>query len=431
MSSVPQIENPHLTRTFDPAHHIAGVRFEKLGKLYHFDYQDYPQIQVGDFVLVDTVRGQQLGEVVGFLERDDNIRDYKPIDRIATPRDLLIRQQWQQKEVEALINCREAAANIGRYSNVKFIKAEYTFDGKTCAILYSTEDEVNLNPLRKSLRGRVTGNVEFRQIGPRDVARILGGQGACGGPRCCSTFLTDFSPISIKMAKMQGIPLNPTEITGMCGRLRCCLLYEYEQYVEARKQLPRKGKRIGTPHGEGRVLEVYPLRDAVTVDVEGQRHLVEREQLIPLEEFRQLKEKAEAGCTKNEGGGCDCGARRPKSANQDLKAALDMAHGMATDTTTGLSTEGVGVGEDTSEEKPKPRKRKKRRRGGRGGKDKAKKPEQQQTASAESTAESQPPTASATPTDGGGEPKKPKSKRRRGGRRRGDAKKPDTPKGDE
>ncbi len=373
MSSVPQtslseIENPHLKRTFDPTLHVAGVRFEKLGKLYHFDYQDYPHLIPGDFVLVETVRGQQLGEVIGFVERDDSIRDYKPITRIATPRDLLIRQQWQQREIEALINCREAAAEMGRFENVKFIKAEYTFDGKTCAILYTTEDEVNLNALRKTLRTKIEGNVEFRQIGPRDVARILGGQGACGGPRCCSTFLTEFSPISIKMAKMQGIPLNPTEITGMCGRLRCCLLYEYEQYVEARKVLPRKGKRIGTPHGEGRVIEVYPLRDAVTVEVEDQRHLVEREQLIPLEEFRKLQEKAEAGCTKNEGGGCDCGSRRPKSASQDLNAALEMAHATAVDGITGLDGTTEGDEEDAATEvrdspsgKSKPRKRNKRR----------------------------------------------------------------------
>ena len=107
----------------------------------------------------------------------------------------------------------------------------------------------------------------MRQIGPRDVAKLLGGFGACGELRCCSTFLTDFSPISIKMAKAQGISLNPSEITGMCGRLRCCLVYEYEQYVQARQQLPKKNKRIGTPEGEGRVIDVLPLQDAVLVAV--------------------------------------------------------------------------------------------------------------------------------------------------------------------
>lgn len=420
MSSAPQIsssaiENPHLTRTFDPSHHVAGVRFEKLGKLYHFDYQDFPLLMPGDFVLVETVRGQQLGEVIGFIERDDSIREYKPIMRVATPRDLLIRQQWQQREVEALINCREAAAEMGRFDNVKFIKAEYTFDGKTCAILYTTEDEVNLNALRKALRSKISGSVEFRQIGPRDVARILGGQGACGGPRCCSTFLTDFSPISIKMAKMQGIPLNPTEITGMCGRLRCCLLYEYEQYVEARKQLPRKGKRVGTPHGEGRVIEVYPLRDAVTVEVEDQRHLVERDQIIPLEEFRKLQEKAEAGCSKNENGGCDCGARRPKSAGQDLNAALEMAHAETSDRTTGLAVDEEDVpAESEPSTKSKSRKRK-RRRGGGGSSSSGEQPakhDDEQAATPESNAD----TEAGEQSD---QPKSKPSKRRRGNKKRG------------
>ena len=148
----------------------------------------------------------------------------------------------------------------------------------------------------------------MRQIGPRDVAKLLGGFGACGITRCCSTFLTDFSPISIKMAKAQGISLNPSEITGMCGRLRCCLVFEYEQYVEARRQLPRRNKRVGTPHGEGRVLDQFPLRDAVLVEVgEGLRKVVEREDIIPLEEFRKLAEKAHSPCDKHGDGSCECG----------------------------------------------------------------------------------------------------------------------------
>ena len=132
-------------------------------------------------------------------------------------------------------------------------------------------------------------------VGPRDVAKMMGGYGACGVPRCCSTFLTEFSPISIKMAKEQGISLSPQEITGMCGRLRCCLVYEYEQYVEAKKQLPKVGKTIGTPHGEGRVLDVRPLRDSVMVLVEETVHEVFRRELEPLEELEALKKKAEAG----------------------------------------------------------------------------------------------------------------------------------------
>ena len=361
MSAIPHIENPHLTRIFDPAEHVVGIRFEKLGRLYHFDYSEFPTITVGEFVIVETVRGLQMGEVVGFIEREDSVRDYKPIQRIATPRDLLIRQQWQAKEVESIVEVRDAAATIGSYKHIKFVKAEYTFDGATCTILYTAEEEENLSALKRSLQDKLQGNIEFRLIGPRDVARIMGGQGACGGPRCCSTFLTEFSPISIKMAKAQGIPLNPTEITGMCGRLRCCLLYEYEQYVEARKNLPKRNKTIGTPHGEGRVIDVYPLRDGVAVIVEDKRHFVEREDIIPLDEFRRLKEKAEAGCSKNENGGCDCGARRPKSAKRDLKAALDMAHGAVQDKTEGLPQESKPEKETSSKSGRRRRKRRSRK----------------------------------------------------------------------
>ena len=145
-------------------------------------------------------------------------------------------------------------------------------------------------------------------IVPRDVALIMGGHGACGQPRCCSTFLTDFSPVSIRMAKAQGISLSPQEITGMCGRLRCCLVYEYEQYVEAKKQLPKVGKRIGTPYGEGRVRDIRVLRDSVVVDVEGEYHEVFRHEFEPLAELEALEKKAASGCAKHEGGECDCGA---------------------------------------------------------------------------------------------------------------------------
>jgi len=183
--------------------------------------------------------------------------------------------------------------------------------------MYSApENKININPLRHELAHHFRNTrIELRQIGPRDVAKLIGGLGACGIPRCCSTFLTDFSPISIKMAKAQGISLNPTEITGMCGRLRCCLVYEYEQYVEARRQLPKRNKRVMTPHGEGKVLDVLPLQDAVMVLVEESQFVVTREELTPLDEYEALEKKARAGCSKNESGGCDCGAKqgKPKS----------------------------------------------------------------------------------------------------------------------
>jgi cell fate regulator YaaT (PSP1 superfamily) len=141
-------------------------------------------------------------------------------------------------------------------------------------------------------------HVEMHLVGPRDVAKALGGMGACGLEcRCCSAFLTEFSPISIKMAKEQGISLTPTEITGMCGRLRCCLVYEYEQYVEARKQLPKRGKLVITPKGNGKVYNVIPIKDTVIVELDqGGQHEFLREDIQPLDELEALKKKADDSC---------------------------------------------------------------------------------------------------------------------------------------
>jgi len=286
---------------------VAGVRFTKVGKLYHFDYSEHPDLQAGDFVIVETTRGRQMGQIMGFTVAESG-RDIRPILRPATPRDLALRQEWESKQAEALVVCQEKAQSIGGFDDAKFVAAQYNYDGSTLTFLFTSEEKVDTSRLRRSLSRQFDAQIDIRQIGPRDVAKLLGGYGACGVERCCSTFLTDFSPISIKMAKAQGISLNPSEITGMCGRLRCCLVYEYEQYVEARKQLPRKGKKVGSPFGEGKVIDVMPLRDAVMLYIEGMgRVTVEREDIIPLEELRALEQKAKAPCDKHGDGACDCG----------------------------------------------------------------------------------------------------------------------------
>jgi cell fate regulator YaaT (PSP1 superfamily) len=292
---------------------VIGIRFQKVGKVYHFDAGSFQDIRPGDFAVVETSRGRQLGEVVKIIDDPQKPHEgaWKPIQRKATPRDLLLRQLWQQKEIEAMINCRAKAAELG-IQDVKIVAAEFSFDGVRLSFLYSTEDgdKVDLRPLRSAMRRAYPkSRVEMRQIGPRDVAKIIGGMGACGlETRCCSMFLTEFSPISIKMAKEQGISLSPSEITGMCGRLRCCLIYEYEQYVNARKQLPKRNKRVVTPMGEGRVIDTYPLKDAVLVDIEEVGlHEFQREDLQPWDELEALRRKSEAPCDRHENGGCTCG----------------------------------------------------------------------------------------------------------------------------
>ncbi len=287
---------------------VAGVRFTKVGKLYHFLCDEYPDLQPGDFVIVETVRGRQMGQVMGFAALEAE-REYRSIVRPASARDLVLRQEWESKEPDALKACQEKADSFGNLEEVKFLAAKYNYDGTSLTFLYSAEDKVDTTKLGRELQKEFSGTkIDMRQIGPRDVAKLLGGYGACGAERCCSTFLTDFSPISIKMAKAQGISLNPSEITGMCGRLRCCLVYEYEQYVQARKQLPKRNKKVGTPFGEGKVIDIHPLRDAVTVYIEEQgRKFVQREELIPLEELRALEKKAKEPCDKHGDGECDCG----------------------------------------------------------------------------------------------------------------------------
>jgi cell fate regulator YaaT (PSP1 superfamily) len=281
---------------------IVGVRFQQIGKVYHFDASAIPDIQPGDRVIVETTRGRQLGEVTQRIEKPSPPPEgtWKPVERRATPRDLLLRQTWQRKEVEAMVNCRQRAAEL-KLAGVKIVAAEFSFDGARLAFMYSseTEEKMDLKSVRSDMGKLYPGTqVDMRQIGPRDVAKLLGGLGACGlETRCCSKFLTDFSPISIKMAKEQGISLTPEEITGMCGRLRCCLVYEYEQYAAARKELPKKNKRVVTPLGEGRVVDMLPLQMTVIVELPdvGRREF-ERDQLEPWDELEALRRKAAEPC---------------------------------------------------------------------------------------------------------------------------------------
>jgi cell fate regulator YaaT (PSP1 superfamily) len=250
-----------------------------MGKVYGFDASNCQDLQPGDFVLVETARGQQLGEVVSVRpRREGEDRDLKPVQRRATGSDLALRQRWQREEAEALVAAREAATWLGL--PIKIVVAEYTFDGQRLTLLYvGDEKKVELGELLQRLQQELDVRVDLRRIGPRDQAKLMGGYGACGELRCCSRFLSEFSPVSIKMAKTQGMSLNPSDITGMCGRLRCCLLYEQEQYEEACHMMPRRKKRVLTPHGEGKVVDLLPLKGMVVVQVEDRRLEVPAEEV--------------------------------------------------------------------------------------------------------------------------------------------------------
>lgn len=265
---------------------IIGVRFMAVGKIYHFDASAYPQIKPGDRVIVETARGHQLGEVVALVEAS-KIRPpdegYKSIEDIATPRDLVQYQYWQSKEPEALVICRERAAQLD-LPGTKVVRAEYSYDGARLTFFVCSPEEegkTETKSLKDDMQSRFPGTqVTLRPIGPRDAAKQPCGLGACWvEQRCCCRFLTEFSPVSIKMAKEQGISLNPEEITGICGRLRCCLVYEYELYADLRKTLPKRNKHVTTPKGPGKVIDVNPLKETILVAVR------ESEEVTRLHEF--------------------------------------------------------------------------------------------------------------------------------------------------
>jgi cell fate regulator YaaT (PSP1 superfamily) len=251
---------------------IVGIVFSKVGKVYHFDARQIDDIKVSDHVVVVTSKGRQLGQVAQIVQDGENIPKgrLKAVERRATPVDLLSRQVWRKKEPAAVELCRDKLSKLD-LPGVKIVDAEYSFDGHRLRILVSSssEDKIDVRALRKSFQGLFdVKQFEIFQIGPRDVAKLLGGMGACGmEKRCCSQFLHEFCSIGIRMAKDQGISLTPTEITGMCGRLRCCLRYEHSHYAENLKQLPKRNKRVITPEGEGRVVDVMPLKASVNVDL--------------------------------------------------------------------------------------------------------------------------------------------------------------------
>jgi len=276
---------------------VIGVRFAKVGKIYFFDTGAVEDLQLGDQVVVETSRGWQLGMIAQIPDPasvpDDPSR--KTINRKATPRDLLQRQSWQRQEADVVTASKTRAREL-RLQDVKIVSAEYSFDGARLTILYSSEseDKVDLNSLRQDIQKMYApAQVDIRQIGPRDAAKIIGGMGACGMEiRCCSLFLTDFCSISIRMAKEQNISLTPNEITGMCGRLRCCLIYEYQQYVEARAELPKRNKRVITPQGEGKVIDVEVLRQMIRVEIPevGIREF-HKDEVEPADELERLQKK--------------------------------------------------------------------------------------------------------------------------------------------
>lgn len=246
---------------------VVGIRFKKAGKIYYFSPDDY-NINEGDAVIVETARGIEYGiAVIGNREIDDSevVQPLKPILRIATEEDKKAEAENKEKEKEAFDLCVE---KIKKHNlNMKLIDVEFTFNLNKIIFYFTAEGRIDFRELVKDLAAVFKTRIELRQIGVRDEAKMLNGIGICGRPLCCSTFLADFQPVSIKMAKDQNLSLNPSKISGICGRLMCCLKYEQDSYEKLNKNMPHEGDYIKTSLGEGEVLSVNILRQLVKAAV--------------------------------------------------------------------------------------------------------------------------------------------------------------------
>lgn len=249
---------------------IVGVRFRQAGKVYYFEPGEL-KMNVNDFVVVETARGIELGQVAVASGQvaDENIeKPLKPVIRLAGPEDLERAKAQGEKEKAALEECAGLVEKLSL--DMKLLAAEYNLDGSRLTIHFSADERVDFRELVRELAKRLRVRVEMRQTGPRDEAKMIGGCGRCGRPLCCTTFLSNFTPVSMRMAKDQGLPLNPMKISGVCGRLMCCLVYENDYYQEMKAVLPRNGQKVFTPAGEGKVVESNPLKISVMVELESQ-----------------------------------------------------------------------------------------------------------------------------------------------------------------
>ncbi|MBP3914431.1 MULTISPECIES: stage 0 sporulation family protein [unclassified Clostridium] len=244
---------------------VVGVRFKKAGKIYYFDPADM-NIQKDTYVVVETARGIEFGEcVIGIKEisEKDIVAPLKSVLRIATEEDINKHFKNKDKEKDAFDICLKKIQE--HELTMKLIDVEYTFDNNKVIFYFTADGRVDFRELVKDLATIFKTRIELRQIGVRDEAKMLGGLGPCGRPMCCSTFLGDFASVSIKMAKEQNLSLNPTKISGICGRLMCCLNYEQSTYEDIRKRMPKVGSIVKTSEGTGEVFSNNTVKESVKV----------------------------------------------------------------------------------------------------------------------------------------------------------------------
>lgn len=234
---------------------VVGIRFKDNGKVYYFDPCNKAYSK-GEKIIVETVRGTECGEIATpnhKISDDEIVHPLKKVIRSATKEDIKTVENNRKKEAEAFTFCEEKVVKLGL--DMKLVEVECTFDGSKMLFYFTADDRVDFRELVKILASQYRTRIEMRQIGVRDVSKMIGGLGICGRPFCCSQFLDDFHPVSIKMAKEQGLSLNPTKISGTCGRLLCCLKYEQDSYEYLNKITPRVGSIVDTKEGRGTVTE--------------------------------------------------------------------------------------------------------------------------------------------------------------------------------
>ena len=288
---------------------VVGIQFKPVTKLYHFSPGDYLDLASNDFVIVDTAKGQEVAQVVQpphVIDDNDVVGEMKGVVRRANAWDLVQKDLWEHKEREALAICRAKAHESNL--DIKIVRCEYNYDGGRLLIYFASESRVDFRDLVRDLARIFRTRIEMRQIGVRDEAKLLDGVGKCGRQLCCTSWLREFTPVSIRMAKNQQLPLNPDEISGVCGRLLCCLSYEDLYYKEQNKKMPKLGAEVVTPQGVGRVRHVHPLKESVTV-------MLENSVMAEFAVSDLITSKSSSGASCGTCGGCT--VKRRASAEED------------------------------------------------------------------------------------------------------------------
>jgi len=301
MSSVTSVENVVT---------IVGIRFRPAGRIYHFDPlgQSYT---TGQYVIVETVRGIEAGRVViasKKMAESDLTDPLKPVLHLANEDELRMMLSFKSKEKDALVQCAQQVAQ--HQLPMKLVEAEYTFDGSRLTFYFTADERVDFRALVRDLAATFRTRIELRQIGARDQAKLQGGVGPCGKTLCCSSWITEFGVVSIKMAKEQNLPLNPSKISGVCGRLLCCLAYENDNYIQAKLFMPQVGTMLDTPSGMGRVVSINVPKESVEVMLESGAIIQ-----VPAGWMDQPKgsSKGRCGSCGANGGGCGCGGGGQKA----------------------------------------------------------------------------------------------------------------------